>query len=71
MPIGNNAYPVHKGVTKKGYPTHVPNGDGGTFGDPYSKGIDDGAVSVRPRVGVLNQEPESSWKYPAPTKGRR
>ena len=68
MPIGNKAYPVKKGVTN-GYPTHVPNGDGGLYGD-YPK-MSQSDYSSRPKKGVLNQREDSSWKYPSPTKGRR
>ena len=52
-----------KGVTG-GYPTHVPNGDGGAYGDPTKKSIKDGGAGARPQKGVLNQRDLSSWKYP-------
>jgi hypothetical protein len=52
-----------KGVTS-GYPTHVPNGDGGAYGDPTKKSIKDGGTGDRPQKGVLNQRDPSSWKYP-------
>ena len=50
-------------VTKGGYPTHVPNGDGGAYGDPTKKSIKDGGAGARPQKGVLNQRDPSSWKY--------
>ena len=70
MPIGNKPYPVKKGVTN-GYPEHVKNGDGGMYGDYTKRSDDDGAVGMTPQQGVLNQYEPFSWKYPAPTKGRR
>jgi len=67
MPIGNKAYPVKKGVTN-GYPTHVPNGDGGMYGD-YTK--DSYPVAGERQLrGALNDYDQSTWKYPEPTKGR-
>jgi hypothetical protein len=68
MPIGNKPYPVKKGVTN-GYPTHVPNGDGGMYGD-FTK-MSQSDYGSRPKKGVLNQREDSSWKYPSPTKGKR
>jgi len=63
MPIGNKAYSVAKGVTKKGYPTHVPNKDGGLYGKLTTEGAE--------KIGELNQRDTYSWKIPEPTKGRR
>ena len=63
MPIGNKAYSVGKGVTKKGYPTHVPNKDGGLYGELTTEGAE--------KIGELNQRDTYSWKIPEPTKGKR
>jgi|TARA_R110000744_G_scaffold74516_1_gene148796 hypothetical protein len=63
MPIGNKAYSVAKGVTSKGYPTHVSNGTGGLYGDLDTEGAE--------KIGELNQRDTDSWKIPEPTKGRR
>ena len=51
------------------YPTHVPNGDGGMYGDFTKRSQSD--YCSRPKKGVLNQREDSSWKYPSPTKGKR
>ena len=56
-----------KGVTK-GYPTHVPNGDKGAYGDYTTKAIDKGSTGDRPRQGVTNQRDPYSWEYPKPIK---
>ena len=57
-----------KGVTKGGYPTHVPNGDGGAYGDYTNKSIADGGAGKRAKKGVLNQTDASAWKYPNPIR---
>tara|TARA_R100001244_G_scaffold45537_2_gene40941 strand:+ start:1347 stop:1556 length:210 start_codon:yes stop_codon:yes gene_type:complete len=56
-----------KGVTN-GYPEHVPNGDGGAYGDSTKKSEADGGVGARPRKGVLNKRDASAWKYPKPVR---
>jgi hypothetical protein len=56
-----------KGVTN-GYPEHVPNGDGGAYGDSTKKSVADGGVGARPRKGVLNERDASAWKYPKPIR---
>ena len=44
---GGTHYPNDvKGVTN-GYPTHVPNGDGGAYGDYTNKSIADGGAGKR------------------------
>jgi len=63
MPIGNKAYSVGKGVTKKGYPSHIPNKSGGMYGELTTEGAE--------KIGELNQRDTYSWKIPEPTKGRR
>ena len=68
MPIGNKAYPVDKGITD-GKPMHVPNKDGGLYGD--STKMSQADFGSKPKQGVLNEREESSWKYPSPTKGKR
>ena len=56
-----------KGVTD-GYPTHVPNGDGGAYGDYTKRSIADGGAGKRAKKAVLNQTDAYAWKYPNPTK---
>ena len=68
MPIGNKSYPVDKGITD-GKPMHVPNKDGGMYGD-FTK-MSQSDFGSKPKQGVLNEREESSWKYPSPTKGKR
>ena len=55
MPIGNKAYPVKKGITN-GKPTHVPNKDGGMYGDYTKKSVDEGATGPG-RKNILRQMP--------------
>ena len=57
-----------KGVVTKGYPEHVPNGDGGAYGDSTKKSVADGGVGARARKGVLNERDASAWKYPKPIR---
>ena len=64
MPIGNKAYSVAKGVTKKGYPSHIPNKSGNMYGDSTEAGF-------RARKGELNQFDSNSWEDPKPTVGKR
>ena len=68
MPIGNKAYPVDKGITD-GKPMHVPNKDGGLYGD-YTKMSQD-EYGSRPKKGVTLQWEDKAWKYPKPTTGKR
>ena len=51
MPIGNKAYPVDKGITD-GKPMHVPNKDGGIYGDFTKMSHSD--FGSKPNQGVLN-----------------
>ena len=65
---GGTHYPNDvKGVTD-GYPTHVPNGDGGAYGDYTNRSITDGGAGKRAKKAVLNQTDAYAWKYPNPTK---
>jgi hypothetical protein len=64
MPIGNKAYSVGKGITKKGYPSHIPNKSGGMYGEPNEAGF-------RIRKGELNQFDINSWEDLKPTSGTR
>ena len=49
MPIGNKAYPVDKGITD-GKPMHVPNKDGGMYGD-FTK-MSQADFGSKPKQGV-------------------
>ena len=67
-----SGYPTHvknddRGITN-GYPEHVPNKDSGLYGDFTKRSIDDGGVGARARKGVLNERPDSGWKYPKPVR---
>ena len=68
MPIGNKAYKNSvKGITN-GKPFHVPNKDGGAYGDYTIKSIADGGAGKRAKKAVLHQTDAYAWKYPNPTK---
>jgi hypothetical protein len=56
MPTGNKAYKNSvKGITN-GKPFHVPNKDGGAYGDYTKKSLDDGATGSG-RKNVFRQMP--------------
>jgi len=80
---GGVHYPNDEKGTTDGYPTHVKNDDRGItdghpkhvsgkvkdlYGNFTNRSIDDGGVGARARKGVLNERPDSGWKYPKPVR---
>tara|TARA_R100001143_G_scaffold62158_1_gene64701 strand:- start:110 stop:367 length:258 start_codon:yes stop_codon:yes gene_type:complete len=67
-----NGYPTHvrpddRGITD-GYPKHVSGKVKDLYGNFTKRSIGDGGAGARARKGVLNERPDSGWKYPKPVR---